>query len=547
MAELLPWRSRRRLVHGVWSAALLVAVSIAALPTTTFTPDEGIYGTQVVALSEGDWAYRPPSAAIDPDGEFFPVPQAEGEGGARPVYVRHPAYPVVLQAVEAAFGRGWVLLVPGLVGVLAAAFAAWSLADALAVDRGRLAFWLVVASPVAFNGFILWGHAIGAAVSGWAFVFLARAVRRPTTGAWLGVGALGAAGLLIRSEGLVVAGALVSVPAALGLARRRVAIVAGSGLVLLLTAGALLAERRWIASIVGTVGGLAEPRGGGNLGDVGFLEGRLEGLRRAIFGGSLYNPGVAVVAQLAALLLVAGAYDWHRGGGRQRGLALLGLGSGLLVLRVVVEPIDPITGLAIAWPVFWLGAAQLVGWVRGGSVERRLVTFVTGLVVAGIVATQYGDGGALQWGGRFFQPAVVPIAVAAAAMVGARPRLGLPTAALAALPAVLSVVSLVATRAQHERFYEAIRADGAELTISLSGVVPVAMWREPDRTWLRVEPDELDDALDVAYAAGVDEVTVVWVTGVPFDAEGWEVTSTQRYPYDALELPVMRLRALDAS
>ena len=530
----------------MWAAALLVPVSLAALPTTTFTPDEGVYGTQMVALDEGDWAYHPPSASIDPDGEFFPIPQAPGEGGAREVYVRHPAYPVVLQAVEAAFGRGWVLLVPGLLGVLAAALAAWSLADALGVERGRLAFWLVVASPVAFNGFVLWGHAIGAALSGWAFVVLARAVRRPSVGAWVGVGVLGAAGLLIRSEGLVVAGAIVTVTAVLGVVHRRIALVAGAAGVGLLCAGAVLAERGWIVSIVGAAGNLAEPRAGGNLGDVGFVEGRFEGLRRAIFGGSLYKPGAALVAQLAAVLLLVGAYDWHRGGGRRRGLALLALGSGLLVVRVVAEPIDPITGLGIAWPVCWLGAAQLVGWVRTGTIERLLVTCVTGLVVAGILATQYADGGALQWGGRFFQPVVVPLAVAAGAMVAARPRLGGPaTAALAVLPAVLGVVSLVATRAQHERLYDAIRANDAGLVISLPRVVPVAMWREPDRMWLRVGIEELDEALAVARAAGREEVTVVWVTGVPFTVEGWEVTSSERRAYDADEFEVLRLRALD--
>ncbi|WP_390506333.1 hypothetical protein, partial [Staphylococcus pseudintermedius] len=38
-------------------------------------------------------------------------------------------------------------------------------------------------------------------------------------------------------------------------------------------------------------------------------------------------------------------------------------------------------------------------------------TTITVLFAGAIVATQYADGGAVQWGGRFFAPITVPLAI----------------------------------------------------------------------------------------------------------------------------------------
>ncbi len=80
---------------------------------------------------------------------------------------------------------------------------------------------------------------------------------------------------------------------------------------------------------------------------------------------------------------------------------------------------DFVTGLLAAWPIVLLpGPVRLDG--TQPSAERALLGGCLA-VRPRVLATQYAEGGGLEWGGRFLSPVLVPLAVVAAAGLGAVP------------------------------------------------------------------------------------------------------------------------------
>ena len=527
-------RVRRLWAAPLWAHAAVLALLLAVLfplmhPTSAFTSDEGAYALQVKALDHGSWTYDYRAAPLDPGGAAFPVILSDsGPSGSYP-YVKHPAYPLLLQASTRLVGETPGLHLLNLLGVVSAAVAAWLLAGELDPRLRRPAFWLAAGGPVLVNGFLIWAHAPSAAVAGLAVAGAARMARRGIT-PWVAAGTTAAlvGGVLLRSEGLLLAGALAMALAAVRIRRTRrlppgvgaFALVAGPALV------AAVAERRWTRWIVGGTYTAAA----GQVGAASsFLSARVSGAWHELFQAHFIERAAAVPV-LAALVVVAGvgfvALRWWRPWSTRLLAAPILLAVGFLVLRLVLQPYEPVTGLIPAWPLAVLGLL-LFRWRGGGPVAGLLGITLVVFTVA-ILATQYAEGGGAEWGGRYLSPALVPLAVLAVAGLAAavdrappasRRRVVALLAGFGVAGAVFSVATAGALRAREDRIVSAVARHPSPVMLTDARGLPRLAWRDDGRlTWMLADDAALPALLRSLRAQGVPQVTVVVSSEFPLDA-----------------------------
>ena len=501
-------------------------------PTSSFTSDEGAYAVQVRALDKGSWAYEYKAAPFDPAGDSFPIILSDkGPGGYYP-YIKHPGYPLLLLGTTRVFGEALGLHVPGLLGILGAAIAAWLLARELDARLARPAFWMTVAGPVLVSGYVVWAHAPSAAVAGFALVGAARIARRGITpGAAILTVVAVVGGTLLRAEGLLFAAALAPALALVCFKQRGPArAVAAGALVAVPAVLAALAERAWIDSIVN---GAYSSQGVRDHGSGSFLSDRMAGAWHELFQGHF----------LDSVGRTAGAAG-PRGGGRVWATwpCAAGPTARACCWRPVsaappsswpsaspAHPHDAVTGLVTAWPLALLGLL-LVRWRGSGSATTGLLGLTTALFAAAVVATQYAEGGGLEWGGRFLSPILVPIAVLATAGL-ARALDSIPdgqdrryaTALLAALGVVTAVFALATAgslRAREDGIVAALERHPAAVTVTTRPAYPRIAWRADDRlTWMLTDDARLPTLLEHLRQAGVD-VNVVVPDGHPSPRRG---------------------------
>ena len=502
--------------HLLALAALLIPVALFLRPGDTFTADEGAYAIQVRALDAGSWEYDDRTALYDPAGRWFPLRNAEREGDRHFAYVRHPAYPLLLVGVTRVAGETAGLYALGLLGILGVAAAAWLVAAEIDARASRGAFWLAAASPAAVTGHLVLAHAPSAALAGTA-VLAALRTRRAPSWRWSAVLLVSVAtGCLLRSEavlfGAALAAAMVVVPVRAGsdtAATHRfgmpVAIVATVG-------AAVVGERKLISSILGAparesgVRGedvAATVRSGGGL--VEFLEGRLEGAWHSLLAGShgAAFPALLVAVALAMVVFAGSVVARRRPGWPRDVCVALAAAVVLYGARLAVGADQSMTGLFAAWPAALLGL--VVGLALGALRPAALLSATAGLFSLAVVATQYRFGGGFEWGGRFFSPAIVPIAVLACVGLLAL-RAVLPErsgARVLALAVVLSVVpygtGLVVVRNVRPLLGDVVDEvvkSGASLVVTHSPALPQAAWRTyPDVAWLVVPRSAMPEAI----------------------------------------------------
>ena len=510
-------------------AVVLVGLLPLMSPLGAFTSDEGAYALQVASLERGGWEYDYRAAPYDPDGRHFPLVLSDRSGDRFFPYVKHPAYPLLLQRASSVLGRTVGLHVLLVAAALATAGAAWLLAAELDPRRSRLAFWLAAGSSVAANAYLLWAHALSAAVAGLSLVAAVRVARTglrswatPALAAGLG------AGVLLRSEGLLFAGAVALV---LGWLRLRQSGTA-SALAAATAAGApavvaAALEQRWIRSVVGgPVQGLSLREGDAT----SYLGGRVQGVWHELLQGAYEDRRASTLALVALFAVVGLAWIALRRGDRHwpRRLAVAcGLAGLALVARWALVPDDPIPGFLTAWPVALLGL-MLVRW-RGSAVAVRALGAVGVLFAVAVLATQYPEGGGLEWGGRFLSPLVVPVAVLAALGLATRldqlpatPGRALGVASLAGVAVVTAVVGLATVasgRLVHDRLVTAVTRHPADVTVTTVDALPRLAWRADDRfTWMRASAGELPGLLARLRSGGVERVSVVTSSSVRLQA-----------------------------
>lgn len=165
---------------------------------------------------------------------------------------------------------------------------------------------------------------------------------------------------------------------------------------------------------------------------------------------------------------------------------------------------------------------------RPSLVAGRPLVVVGALFALGVAASQYRFGGGLEWGGRFFSPLLVPMAVLAAmglrdlvARAGPRKRWVLPAlVSLALTPALAGLVMLRTNRPLVDAVVAEVATADPGLVLTDSPVLPRAAWRTyPGTGWMLVPPGELAEAADRLRAGGTGDVLVVVALGGPGDVQ----------------------------
>ncbi len=506
--------------HAVLLSLLLVAVLAVSERSTGFTTDEGSYAIQAEALRGGSWDIRWAFRGVDPTGEHFPYHAGVVADDGELAYVAHPAWPLVLAATSWVLPEEIGLRVVSLAAVLVTAVAAFALARRLGADRAApWAFWIAAASPVLANGLMLWAHAPATALAALATLAAARAVERPTSAAAAALAATLAGGVLLRSEFVLFTAALVVPVAVVAIARREPRLLGVAGVGAAAGAAALLGERRWQSAIVGE-GGSVQSLGSRAGGSGSWLQGRFDAAVTSLLEGAESAPLGSILSLLAVLAVSLAVAAHLRQRPPQETAVLLWAAAGLTLARLVVASDDPVRGLVTAWPVALLAVVA----ARVGGAPRWLLAAVALYAVA-VLASQYDNGGGLQWGGRFFALAIGPLAALAAVGMAAlhrRDRSVLrPGAALLVAGGLLGLVVTDNVRSANADGVADIAAAGPDAVLVWGTELARLDWRAwPDRCWLATGPDSLDAALRALEEAGVASAVYVLVDPDDLDAAG---------------------------
>lgn len=505
---------RTRLTSVGRHVAALAVVLIALLPLmgprSAMTSDEGAYALQVKALEAGSWRYDYRAADLDPASDHVPISNINGRGRDFFPYIQHPAYPRLVQAAVAVLGETVGLHLWSLLGTIGVALAAWLLAGEVDPRLRPAAFWLAAAGPALANGYALWAHTLSAAVAGLALVGAIRIARHGANGArLLATGAGLAAGVLLRSEGVLFAAVVVLV---LAVTTRRPRLL----LLGVAPAAALLAERAWIRHIAGGAYDNLRARGASS----SYFHGRIAAVWHDLFQA----PGLGVVALFILVGFgVKALRRWDRSSPQAIAIACAVAGA-LAVTQFIRQPSDLVSGLFAACPVLLLGLVF--------APPVRLLTATAALFAVAVVATEYPGGGGAEWGGRFFFPLLAPLAVlavhgldrrlrASGELVTVEPAAARPTvtsslmapAALAALVAVGAMTSLLTTahvRHEHAADMAAVLRHPAEVVVTTVPALPNVAWSvDGDVTWMAATHKALPGLLETLRAKGIGTVTVV--------------------------------------
>lgn len=538
--------------------------------------DEGLYSAQAVYLAGGSWSAPRPMASVDREGRGD-VLRSEAIVGDRHIpYSRHALLPLLLAAAYKLAGTTGLILV-STISAWAAAVLTGRLAADLDPRAGPLALWLVgLGCPLVFDAYLVAGHASAAALVAAMFVGLHRvdAAERPARW-WATIVIAGAGAALLRSEAVIVVGAigLVTIGSALELrprlhvVRRRVMGGAAIGAV---AVGAHLADE-WIDGRI-TRGAAADS---GNRFDRGadLVDSMWNDLLKPWTNGPIEARTSVILAVVSVVLagLVARALPRRQ----LLPMALLVMAAVASAVQLTEHPL-PIGGLVPAFPIAVLGWSALpaTAW-RDPRIVRMTAVIVVS--VGGIAATTYGAGGMGQWGGRFYH-LLLPI-VAVPAVVGlvqlGRSFDGVARSVVAAAVVVVTLsFSLLALRANlaSRDSTRTLRADVArtagwidagptsgdpELTVfstTQSDGSGRAFWRDVTAGRPIVSSDgifALPLTLERALAVGLDDVLVV--TNLPVSTpelvvadkagDRWRVADSQRSRLSRFSL--IRLVAVD--
>jgi hypothetical protein len=531
---------RRAWASPLWAHALLLAALLAAAAPfvelgRSFTIDEGAYGVQVRALDRGNWNYQYVGQAVDPGGSWLPLYHPASDGERWFAYVKQPAYPTAMLGATKLVGESAGPYLLGILGALGVAVAAWLLAGEVSATARRTAFWLAAASPVAINAFALWAHAPTAALAGFAAWAGLRLGREPEA-RWVALLlACLAGGALLRAEGALFAVALALGLLTAGLSRCRRSLRVGIPAACVIVAGlATVVNARWRSSIVGISFPLESFRGedgspfsnaDGSFTD--WAEGRLEGAWNSLLQGSVDRRRETVVVAGALVLTVFAARVLRRrrvGWRRDAAVALSGAVV-LYALRFGAVGTDPIPGMLAAWPLALLGLGLLTRSNLRSAAPLFVATTAFGFAV---LATQYRFGGGREWGGRFFFPFLVPLAVLAS--LGLRQVLGSEEAprralagfavVLALLPTLTGLRMLRVSRQQTGAIVEEVTAGGPALVVTHVQTLPPFAWRTyPEVGWMAVQPGQFTEAASRLEQRGVQG----WVLLAPATTSATEM------------------------
>lgn len=499
----------QRVAERPSAAALLLFIALSAL---TFTTDgRGFLGTDTggkVAtveqmLERGDWrndvGYW--AAEHDADGDLHPLYNTARVGDQ---WVNATSMPMLIVARPLYDVGGYQLaLVLPIAGTVAAALAAWMLAERITPRSGRVAFWLVgLAGPLAIYALDFWEHSLGAALIAWAVVLGTRARDGQPAAIGAAMGLLLGAAASMRTESVVYAAVVVGgVALHVLLIERRVArplvlgasALVGFGIVNLANSAlerALVGRAFRADRTAGTVGGVGE--------DLPLR------LREALTTGLGLFPsmddgllliGVGLCAALIWLALCRGDERTER---------LVAVVVGLFYLLRIVDGLGFVPGLVASAPV----AVVAVVWGRVEPHARLPLALALGALPL-VWLAQYTGGAVPQWGGRYILPSTVVLVAVGAAFL---PRLSrVARVAFVGLSVVITAFGLtwtsVRTHAIADHGEQVVaQADGALISDLAFWLRELGAFYEPDRPWLTGQgATARAEAVDVLEAAGFTE------------------------------------------
>jgi hypothetical protein len=187
----------------------------------------------------------------------------------------------------------------------------------------------------------------------------------------------------------------------------------------------------------------------------------------------------------------------------------------LLCLRFVGKP-DTAPGIIGAWPIAVIGLI-VFKW-RAATLAERVLAGIVVLELLATLATQYPEGGAIEWGARYLSP-LYPLIATLAALALFRAFQGVPKdrssrlvasmlLVLTILPAVAGLYGQRGYRAQFDRPFSQIEAGRGPIITKQEWYGQIGHRVAPAHPWLHVELAEIPTALEKLAAAGYQDVIV---------------------------------------
>lgn len=441
------WRLPLGLHAIVIGIVLLCVLPIVGTRSIVFS-DEGAALVQAHQLERGDgWITPYAFTRIDPHQEAFPFASADPGHNGSAAYAKHPLYPLLLAGADRVGGNAAILAL-SIFGTVVAALFAGLLAGRWSPTIARPTVWMVgLASPLIFDSFLVVGHTLGAA----AATIAVWCALRTWDHRKLGSGIAAIAALLVcaalRSEGVLFAMTLGGVVAYFAARGRDWKLLSFGGALGAAGVFVKVLEPRLVRSLLGTPNVA--------LGQVSFgSEGRLvdawRGFVRTWLSANYgaVSPRQIVVILIAAAVLGGVVVARTRPADSHAVLLFSGLAIGLAAaLNFLVPGLVP--GLVFAFPLLFAGLVVLRREMWHEFTPRFLVV-VWLIFTAAVIATQYGVGGSVEWGGRYFSmglPIACPIALEALRLLAKDLAPAPRRIAAIALVAVALTFSIAAVRA----------------------------------------------------------------------------------------------------
>ncbi|MFV0318606.1 MAG: hypothetical protein ACK5O2_16790 [Microthrixaceae bacterium] len=396
----------------LWANALiLMVVMFALLPIIDngyiALPDEGLYSAQAQNLANGSWRSDRPAPDIDDTGQLDSLAPSKTFDTTDIPYANHPLYPLALTLPYKALGKSGQLAV-SVISVWASAVFSALLARRFDRRYGLPALWLTaLGTPLVFSAYVVMAHSLAAAAAAALVLTVTLAVEDHRFSMIPLTLVSTAALVLVRSEGILVAAAVGGVVGLMALPwrGRKLDLASGSiaAAVLVTGAGTFLIEQIFVSTLVGTDGRAS------------VVEAAVDRAGPASAAWiSLLKPwdsGLEAKVQVLLILVctVLGALTLRiRPTFSLLPLALWALAAAAGVLTALTGP-SLISGLVPAFPLLVVPVLFTTRTDLGNPLFQRLAG-VTVLVTIAIVFTTYADGGATQWGGRFYH-VLIPLAV----------------------------------------------------------------------------------------------------------------------------------------
>ncbi len=516
------------------------------------TDTGGKTATLEAMVSGGDWDPDLGYWAVDhdPDGSLYPM-FATRQFDDRWINVTTLPMLMAARPLWAVGGYRAALVLP-MLGAVAAALAAGSLARRLGSLDGALASWAVgVTSPAVIYALDLWEHTIGLALMAWGLVAILERLtgsERWTAALWAGL-AFGAAASMRQEAlvygfvcGLVLVGVLAMQRKLASAALSGAAMVAGT--LSMVGANALLEVAILGESLRAGRSTSTVAAGGSSLAE------RID--EAFITGVAPFAPG-QMLGVLAGVGLVVGLV-WLTfavlDGGRPLIPAVIVGGVYLvMLLETLTIGLSFVQGMVATTPLAGLGLACV--W-RRRDVEALVVAAVALVSLPLVWAVQYTGGALPQWGGRYILLSGFALLTLGVAHLEDRaPQL------LAAIGAVGLVVTGVGVAWTVERtnsvgsaFEEVAELDDPVLVFSDPFLSREGGPKAVENQWLAaVTADDRREAADVLTAAGIDEFGFVTRSTRELDDEeladfsGYQLSGQSEIEiFDGFSLVVQHLR-----